>query len=303
MTALIRDAALRSSPPPPASLSTSFDSRSCPGGSALGAILRPGVHLIADDRDCITGGRPPRLGGAADAFPAKERVMETDKAIFEKLIREDRAARESHNWRGTFLEYLDRVREDSSITKLAHARLYDMIMAPGARDILETDDGAREAALQGRAGPGLQLLRRGVLRHRADGVADRALLPLRRAEGRGEPSGALSDGTGRLGQELAGRAAAARARGAQPGLRDRRLPDAGGAAASAAAPPAARVREDARRAHRGRPLPGVPLPAEGRVRHPLRRGADRACARSRSATASASASCRRSIRTTRTPRC
>ena len=67
--------------------------------------------------------------------------METDKAIFEKLIREDRAARESSRWSGTFLEYLDRVREDPSITKLAHARLYEMITAPGSRDILETDDG------------------------------------------------------------------------------------------------------------------------------------------------------------------
>jgi len=66
--------------------------------------------------------------------------MESDKAIFEKLIREDRANRESHNWRGTFLEYLDRVREDPSITKLSHARVYDMIMTPGARDILESED-------------------------------------------------------------------------------------------------------------------------------------------------------------------
>jgi serine protein kinase len=66
---------------------------------------------------------------------------DTDKAIFEKLIREDRAARESQNWHGSFLEYLDRVRESSEITKLAHARVHDMIMAPGARDILELDDG------------------------------------------------------------------------------------------------------------------------------------------------------------------
>jgi len=66
--------------------------------------------------------------------------METDKAIFEKLIREDRAARESHDWRGTFLEYLDLVREDLGVTKLAHARVHDMIMAPGARDILDADD-------------------------------------------------------------------------------------------------------------------------------------------------------------------
>ena len=201
--------------------------------------------------------------------------METDKAIFEKLIREDRAARESHHWRGTFLEYLDRVREDPSITKLAHARVYEMIMAPGRARHPRDRRRAREAALQGRAGPRLQLLRRGVLRHRAHRGADRALLPLRRAEGRGEPSGPLPDGAGRLGQELAGRAAAARPRGAAADLRHRGLPDAGGAAASAAAPPAARVREDARRAHRGRPLPGLPLSAQGRVRHPLRGGADR----------------------------
>jgi serine protein kinase len=66
--------------------------------------------------------------------------MEKDKAIFEKLIREDRASRESQNWSGTFLEYLDQIREDASITKLAHARIYDMITAPGARDILENQD-------------------------------------------------------------------------------------------------------------------------------------------------------------------
>lgn len=67
--------------------------------------------------------------------------MQADKTTFEKLIREDRAAREAHDWRGSFLEYLDRVREDPTLPKLAHARLYDLIMAAGARDILETDDG------------------------------------------------------------------------------------------------------------------------------------------------------------------
>ncbi len=67
--------------------------------------------------------------------------MEADKAVFEKLIREDRAARESTRWRGPFLEYLERVREDPSITKLAHARVYELLTAPGSRDILDTDDG------------------------------------------------------------------------------------------------------------------------------------------------------------------
>ncbi len=67
--------------------------------------------------------------------------MEADKAVFEKLIREDRAARESTRWRGPFLEYLERVREDPSITKLSHARVYELLTAPGSRDILDTDDG------------------------------------------------------------------------------------------------------------------------------------------------------------------
>jgi serine protein kinase len=66
--------------------------------------------------------------------------MQSDKAMFEKLIREDRASRESHQWRGTFLEYLERIREDPSVPKLAHARLHDVIMAPGAHEILDSDD-------------------------------------------------------------------------------------------------------------------------------------------------------------------
>jgi serine protein kinase len=70
--------------------------------------------------------------------------MQSDKSMFEKLIREDRASRESHQWRGTFLEYLERVREDPAVAKLAHARMYDVIMAPGAHEILESEDGRIE---------------------------------------------------------------------------------------------------------------------------------------------------------------
>ena len=106
--------------------------------------------------------------------------METDKAIFEKMIREDRAARESNRWRGTFLEYLERVREDPSITKLAHDRLYDMITAPGSREILETDDGRVKRLYKDESVKVYDFFARRVLRHREDGVADRALLPLRR---------------------------------------------------------------------------------------------------------------------------
>jgi serine protein kinase len=66
--------------------------------------------------------------------------MQAEKSLFEKLIREDRASRESRDWRGTFLDYLEIVRQDPSIPKLAHARLYDLILRVGTRDILESDD-------------------------------------------------------------------------------------------------------------------------------------------------------------------
>jgi serine protein kinase len=62
------------------------------------------------------------------------------ESAFEHLIKADRAAREERHWRGTFLEYLERVKADPSIPKLAHARLYEIIIKPGSRDILDTDD-------------------------------------------------------------------------------------------------------------------------------------------------------------------
>jgi serine protein kinase len=63
-----------------------------------------------------------------------------DQPSFEQLIREDRAARESKRWRGTFLEYLELVRQTPSLPKLSHARLYDMMMRDGTQDILESED-------------------------------------------------------------------------------------------------------------------------------------------------------------------
>src|SRR5689334_14709004 len=59
---------------------------------------------------------------------------------FAQLIKEDRASRDAKRWRGTLLEYLELVRADSSITKLAHARVYEMMSRMGAREILETEE-------------------------------------------------------------------------------------------------------------------------------------------------------------------
>ena len=70
---------------------------------------------------------------------------------FEQVIKErDRAQRESKRWSGTLLEYLEQIKSDPLMTKLAHARIYDLITATGARSIHDTDD-PRKAVVQRRS--------------------------------------------------------------------------------------------------------------------------------------------------------
>jgi serine protein kinase len=59
---------------------------------------------------------------------------------FEQVIKADRAARESKQWRGTLLDYLELVKADPTVTKMSHARIYDMIIISGLRGIHDTDD-------------------------------------------------------------------------------------------------------------------------------------------------------------------
>src|ERR1700692_4523900 len=59
---------------------------------------------------------------------------------FERVIKEDRAARESKQWRGTLLEYLELVKSDPIMTKLSHARIYDLIISIGLHPLADTDD-------------------------------------------------------------------------------------------------------------------------------------------------------------------
>jgi serine protein kinase len=59
---------------------------------------------------------------------------------FERVIKEDRAARESKTWRGTLLDYLEVVKGDPIMTKLAHARIYDLIISAGLHPLHDTDD-------------------------------------------------------------------------------------------------------------------------------------------------------------------
>ena len=59
---------------------------------------------------------------------------------FERVIKQDRAARESKQWRGTLIEYLEIIKTDPLLAKLSHARIYDMISASQTRNIQDSDD-------------------------------------------------------------------------------------------------------------------------------------------------------------------
>ena len=70
---------------------------------------------------------------------------------FERLIQADRAERENMEWRGSFLDYLERVKENPGIAGLAHARIFDMIMQPGSGEILDSEDERTRRLYKGRS--------------------------------------------------------------------------------------------------------------------------------------------------------
>ncbi len=59
---------------------------------------------------------------------------------FETLIKKDRDLNHTRSWHGNLLGYLDKVKSDPSIAKLAHARVYDTLVKAGIRDIHEKHD-------------------------------------------------------------------------------------------------------------------------------------------------------------------
>jgi len=59
---------------------------------------------------------------------------------FRTLIHKDREIYSAKEWEGDLLGYLEKVKEDPSIAKLAHARIYDTIVEAGVRDVHDTDD-------------------------------------------------------------------------------------------------------------------------------------------------------------------
>jgi serine protein kinase len=66
--------------------------------------------------------------------------MSEETQQFADLIARDRENRVQLEWQGSFLEYLERVKADHTITRLAHKRLYDAIIAAGVSDTAASDD-------------------------------------------------------------------------------------------------------------------------------------------------------------------
>jgi len=68
---------------------------------------------------------------------------------FQDIIRKDQAERKNKTWSGTFLDYLELVREDSEIYALAHSHMYNVIDGEGIVSDDEADDSARSLKLWG----------------------------------------------------------------------------------------------------------------------------------------------------------
>lgn len=61
---------------------------------------------------------------------------------FKELIEKDRKERTKKEWKGTVLEYLEIVKQNPDVAKLAHKRMYDIIMSKGV-EVINVDENPR----------------------------------------------------------------------------------------------------------------------------------------------------------------
>src|SRR3954447_21548 len=70
--------------------------------------------------------------------------MPGDPIDFAALIEQDRSERQKLEWQGTFLQYLDLVKQRPQLADLSHRRMYDMMAGPGVTELdLEADPRAK----------------------------------------------------------------------------------------------------------------------------------------------------------------
>lgn len=71
-----------------------------------------------------------------------------EKRDLSSIIRKDREENKSKKFEGTFLDYLDIVKEDPEVSMLAHQRTYKLITQPGVK-VIETDENPRLRRIYG----------------------------------------------------------------------------------------------------------------------------------------------------------
>lgn len=70
--------------------------------------------------------------------------MPGDPIDFAAIIEQDRSERQKLEWQGTFLQYLELVKQRPSLADLSHRRMYDMMAGPGVTELdLEADPRAK----------------------------------------------------------------------------------------------------------------------------------------------------------------
>ena len=70
--------------------------------------------------------------------------MPGDPIDFAAIIEQDRTERQKLDWQGTFLQYLELVKQRPQLADLSHRRMYDMMVVPGVTELdLEADPRAK----------------------------------------------------------------------------------------------------------------------------------------------------------------
>src|SRR5579884_3810529 len=106
-------------------------------GSTAGDARRRSASLVSASRPASlsahVSGQPQLAHPAQPAIPvgqARKRVFPMGLDLVQRLA-QHRAEEQRLAWSGTFAEYFDLVRENPQLARLAHARIYDMMVEAG----------------------------------------------------------------------------------------------------------------------------------------------------------------------------
>ena len=67
---------------------------------------------------------------------------------FEEFIKSDRESRNKQKFEGTFLDYLEIVKNNPDVVKLSHKRVYDMLISKGV-EVLKGEENPRVKKIYG----------------------------------------------------------------------------------------------------------------------------------------------------------